>query len=775
MSNFAIEGLISGFDTTELINAILDMQVRGPVKQIETRIEEQTQKLTAFQTLNANVLSLDIAAQSLGSPTLFSGKEAQSSNESIVTASASNSAPLGSFSVRVDNLAATDQISSDNFDSPNNELGLGGQVIVNGRTISLSNSDSLSTIATQINAANAGVRASVVQTAPNQNKLILGATSAGVNRIEMRDVGNDEILSSLGLIDSTESFDYTVNATTNGARSDLFDPADTLGGAGQSFSITDAGGQYTIDVSLAGARTLTELADDINAQSTAQGANIEASVVSEGGQERLFISSETGIPTSFSDPDNVLFSLGIVSGVQSEEIASSVLAVGDVLNLEDTNMSTVSISDGDLSDSINVDIDLGTDSLEDISNAINTAAGAAGSDLSAQVITVGGTSRLEISSASGRPIFSNDPDNVFKTLGIVDNGFKHYDQQGENSQINFNGVTVNRNSNLITDLVEGVSLALVNEGSARANVSVTEDHSNVETVIQDFVTAFNNVANMINEQTVFNPQENVKGVLFGDGTVRQLENFLAGMISQTVPELPGIKVSDLNDGEGIDLGSIQITDRSGGSAAVDLTQVDTVQDILDEINFTSGVNVKAEISTMGRSINIVDKSGGFGALKVEEVNGGTTADDLGLKTHIYGEQIAGGIIHSGGSVALSSIGISLNTSGTIDFNSGKLQSALNENPESVKTLLTADVVGFAKVFRDNLKTFTNINTGLLDSSSKTIQDKIELYNNQMERYERRASIYERTLRKRFTALEMAMAESQQMSQFITEKLAASKG
>ncbi|HXK95873.1 MAG TPA: hypothetical protein PKV38_19555, partial [bacterium] len=62
MSNFAIEGLISGFNTTELINAILDMQVRGPVSQIKTRVEQETSKLTALQSVNANLLGLSIAA-----------------------------------------------------------------------------------------------------------------------------------------------------------------------------------------------------------------------------------------------------------------------------------------------------------------------------------------------------------------------------------------------------------------------------------------------------------------------------------------------------------------------------------------------------------------------------------------------------------------------------------------------------------------------------------------------------------------------------------------
>ncbi|RJP23430.1 MAG: hypothetical protein C4527_20210 [Candidatus Omnitrophota bacterium] len=775
MSNLAIEGLISGFNTTELINAILDIQVRAPVAQYEKRIQEQTQKLTAYQSLNANVLSLEITAQSLNSSALFQGKEAKSSNESVVTASASNSASLGSFSVRVDNLAQVDQLSSDLFASSTDELGLNGKFIINGKTISISSTDTLNTIATQINGSNAGVKASVIQTAPNQNKLVIGATSAGVDRIEMREVGSSGILSSLGLVDnSVKTYDYTVNATTYGAQGNLFDPTDTFGAAGQSFSITDAGGQHTLNVSLTGARTLSELAGDINAASTAQGANIRASVITEGAQQRLQITSDTGIPTTFTDPDNVLFSTGILSGVQSEEFTSSVLKIGSLLNLGATTTSTITITDGDLSDSINVDIDLDSQSLTDIANAINTAAGAAGSDISAQVITVGSNSRLEIKSASGHPVFSADPNNVLNTLGIVDSSFKHHDQRGENAQITFNGVTVNRSSNLITDLVDGVSLALVSESSTAAMISITEDFSKVESVIQDFVSAYNNVIELINEHTAFNPQKDIKGVLFGDSTLRQLKSMMANMISRTVPNLPGVNVSELNDGKGIDFGSIKITDRSGKSATIDLSQVETVQDVLDAINLNTDVKVKAEINVAGTSINLIDSSGGTGALTVEDVDGNTTATDLGLKAYIYGNRHAGAIIYAGGSSALSSIGISLNTKGTLSFNASELLSALNSNPDSVKTLLTAETVGFASVFRQNLKLYTAYNTGLLDSSTKAIQNKMELFNNQIERYEKRASIYEETLRKKFTALEVAMSKSQQLSDYLTQNLTTKK-
>ncbi len=777
MSNFAIEGLISGFDTTALIDAILDIQVRGPIAQIESRVEQEQLKFGAIQTLNANVLGLDITSQSLQSTALFDTKSASSSNESILSASASSSAKKGSFQIRVDNLAKADQVSSDIFLDGNDELGFSGDFLINGQKISIGTTDTLQTISTQINASGSGATASVIQTAPNQTKLVISAADTGVNRLEFRKIGNSSILDDLGLINSETSVDFTVNADNNGALSDAFDPlVDTFDLTGKSITINDAGGQFTLDVNFSGVLDLTSISNEINAASTAAGANITASIVSEGANERLQITSTTGIPSDFSDPDNVLFDLGVVGGVQSEDFDSSVLAVGDLLDLENQTDSTFRITNGDSSTFIDVTVNLETDSLQDIADKINTAATPPppGSDISAKIITVGGVSRLEISSASGNAIFSDDTNNILSTLGIVDHDFNNYDQQGEDAQFTYNGISVNRKSNIVTDLVEGVSLAFKEESSAFVTVSISEDYSQVEDSVQSFVDSFNTVAQYIDEQTVFDP-ENGNGILFGNDTVRRLSSMLSGSVSTFIPNLPGLSLSELNEGNGVDLGKIKITDRSGASSEINLNTAETVQDVLDAINFDETIKVKASINQAGDSINLSDESGGFLKFKVEEVDG-TTADDLGILREVSTNRIAGGIIGAGaGRSALSSVGIELSATGELTFDPVKLSQALNDNPELVKNLFTADEVGFADTFQASLKTFTAFGTGILDSAEKAIVDNIERQIVRIEGIEERAAIQEQVLRKRFAALEITLSQSQQITQQLTQAFGGGGG
>ena len=776
MSNLAIEGLISGFKTTDLINSILDIQVRAPIKGIQTKVDSETQKLASWQSLNANVLGLDIASSSLSSTSLFKGKKATSSNSDIVSVSASSTAPKGNFSIKVNNLAKSDQISSDLFVSSADTLNYTGKFLVNGKSVSVTASDSMATIATKINSTNSGVKASIVQISPNQNKIVLSSTSTGVDRIDLREVGSSDLLKKIGLINNgpaQASYDYTVNADTLGALGDKFDLTKVFSTDGKQFSMMDAGGQNSLTVSFTGDLTLEQIRDRINQVSTAQGSNITAETVEDGGQYRLRLSSETGIPTDFKDPNNVLFDLGIANGVQSSEFSSSVLPVGQLLNLGTATSSTVQLSDGDGSNPISVDIDLSKDTLDKIKEKMDAAIGAeVGSDLSTQILTVNGRSRLEIKSASGQPVFNiaTDTGNVFETLGLVDSGFKHYDQRGENSQFEFNGVNINRESNLVTDIVDGTSLALNQESSTTVNVAINEDYGNVSKALSDFVAAYNKVNDYITAQTYYKSDTKEKGLLFGDSTTRSLKDSLNSQMTQLIPDMPGASINELNDGAGVQPGKIKLTDRSGNSSVVDLTGVQTVQDVMDAINSNTSAKIKAVINDAGTSIDLVDSSGGYGAMQVSEVDGGTTAADLGFKGQIYNEHMNGGVIYRGGSSDLSEIGITVESGGNLAFDSSKLQKALDSDPDMVKNILAADNVGFSAKFRKNLSAYTAYSTGLMDIQTKSITDRIDQYNTQITRYNTRASTLEVTLRRQFSALEVAMSKSQQLGDIISSKL-----
>ncbi len=97
---------------------------------------------------------------------------------------------------------------------------------------------------------------------------------------------------------------------------------------------------------------------------------------------------------------------------------------------------------------------------------------------------------------------------------------------------------------------------------------------------------------------------------------------------------PATLLSSLNQGAGVDIGDILITDSNGVTSAIDLNtpgnEVKTLGDVIDRVNALTTVDVEARINDTGDGILLIDHAGGVGTLKVEDVSNHTTAADLRL-------------------------------------------------------------------------------------------------------------------------------------------------
>ena len=93
----------------------------------------------------------------------------------------------------------------------------------------------------------------------------------------------------------------------------------------------------------------------------------------------------------------------------------------------------------------------------------------------------------------------------------------------------------------------------------------------------------------------------------------------------------GTLVSELRQGRGLGTGEFQITDSNGVTATIDIdTTVDTVQELLDEIN-AAGLDVRAQVNANGDGVELVDTNLGspITALTVTDTEG-NVADALGI-------------------------------------------------------------------------------------------------------------------------------------------------
>jgi flagellar hook-associated protein 2 len=103
--------------------------------------------------------------------------------------------------------------------------------------------------------------------------------------------------------------------------------------------------------------------------------------------------------------------------------------------------------------------------------------------------------------------------------------------------------------------------------------------------------------------------------------------------SQIISGLDTVLLKDLNGGSGITTpGQIQLTDRSGATATVDLTGASTLNDVIGAIN-GAGLGLTASVNAAGDGIQINDTTGKTASnLIVADVGSGTTAANLHITT-----------------------------------------------------------------------------------------------------------------------------------------------
>jgi flagellar hook-associated protein 2 len=177
--SFAVDGLVSGLDTTNLINSL--MQLEGiPQTTLKTKVSANQTFITALQGLNAKVASLATLASDAAKPTSLDKHTATTSNTAAVTATASSGAGSASLTIVVRNLAqAQVAVTAAMAAWPEDPPVL---TVVGGdgtQTQITATSTSLDDIVTAINGSAAGVTATKVSAEADGYRLQLTSSKTG--------------------------------------------------------------------------------------------------------------------------------------------------------------------------------------------------------------------------------------------------------------------------------------------------------------------------------------------------------------------------------------------------------------------------------------------------------------------------------------------------------------------------------------------------------------------------------------------------------------------
>jgi flagellar hook-associated protein 2 len=575
-------GLISGINTGAIVTALINADA-GPVSLLQSRVTSDATLNSTYQGLGSQLATLQSTAQSLEQASTFQATAATSSDPTVLTATTANGAAVGSYSLQVAQLVTTQQLISTGFTDPT-------------------------------------------------------SAPVGAGTITIEEGGG-------GLATETPL-------------------AELNGGAGVGrgqFRITDKSGASAV-IDTTSAVTLDDVVNDIN---TSTNISVRASIKdnhlvltdTSGGTASNLIVQDLGTGTSATD-------LGIASNTTGTSITGTAInyisSTTTLAQLNDGRGIQLGTGNGDLKLTLKngstVTVNLATaKTVGDVVNAINAAAG---TKLTASIPS--GSSGIQLTDNTGGG----------GTLSVADvNGSKAAEGLGllgstSGTTIQGKAVIAGLDSTLLSSLKGGAGLNL-------GEITVTDRQGNSKTIDLSGASSVQDVLDDINN----NGTALVKASLKSSGNGIQITDTSGGTGNLTIADANGgtsaeqlgingtftaattsvqgadlqkqwvtnsTLLSSLNGGKGIDKSTFTISNSKGGTTTIDLsgTNVNTVGDLLYQINSKPNVGVTASINAAGNGILLTDTAGGAGKLTVTD-GSGTAASDLNIAGTATGTTIDG--------------------------------------------------------------------------------------------------------------------------------------
>ncbi len=579
-------GLLSGLPTQSIIDQLIALESR-PMLLLQGRVQRIQAQRTAYAELSARLLGLKSTVARFDETQFFRASAAQSSDESVLTATAGEGAAQGTFQFQVRSLVTNHQLLSGGFvDTDRQPVGAGSLSfeIGHGRLDS----------ATALGSLNGG---------------------DGVRRgtIEITDSSGDRASIDLTTALTVQDVVSEINANTQiavqaRADGDHLVIEDTAGG---SLTVRDlSGGHMAEDLGIVG--------------SSDSGAIAGSAVVFLSDQTQLSVLNDgNGVSAG-----NVGRDIEITSGTNTFTVSLRGLLEQptnlDVLNNGNgVRNGTIRITNR-AGESAEIVIDDSVESIGDVIGAIESA----GIDIS---VTTGAVAGQLVITDESTPGDSATPHNLTienvtgqaaSDLGIV----------VDTDQTTFTGSEIHRIST-IGDVLRAINFAV-------------DDRDPTNPIHnEDIVASIGSTGRGLSLNSLSGTQFSVAS---GDERSSAAEELGLLTAPNTTPTnhtgrdvlagLNTVLLSSLNGGAGVSLGEVKVWDADGDTVIIDFNETPpgppgSVQAFITRFNTetaAAGVGVTARLNDAGNGILLEDTSGGSGRAQLNDVGslGGTTVADL---------------------------------------------------------------------------------------------------------------------------------------------------
>ncbi len=615
MGGITGSGLISGIDTASLIDQLIAV-ASGPKTLAQSRMIQLRAQQAAYLDLNSQLSSLKSAAAAFRVDSVFQTKKATSSNDSILTATASLGAQPGTYSFIVDRLVSSRQLLSQGFQDQDTSAIGATRFTFESYQGRLDRDLSLSALND-----GAGIERGTIRVSD-------GTTTADIDLSRAATVQDvlDEINSSgLSVTARVRGGHFEIVGATSVSNAGTADTAESLGliGTYDGFTAGNVGGTYT------GFRVY-ELTDNISLSSLNDGNGVDynSGTVTAGVAPDFTISID-GVDVKIGLGDVRQLDDGGTPSDPSDDtfpvIDPAVSTVGGLLDRINTTLSDAGYSGTVAS------IDAATGSLKFTSTDGNITAitqdGSANTlrDLGITEFT-GGTS----STVTGSRIFSGMGSTLINNLngggssgGIGGDGLLTFtDRSGTTATIDLNSLSF--------DTVEGL-IDAVNTELSNNSVGITLSLNSAGTGLKAADTTGSTTGNLI--ITGSSGSDTAASLGLSTGATGVADDTFEGSSLQHRYISEATRLDSLNNGDGIGTGTFRLIDATGKTAdvVIDDNEV-TIADLINQIEgqiSAGGLALSVGINSNGDGIVISDTSGTGTTIQIEDVSG-TVASKLNL-------------------------------------------------------------------------------------------------------------------------------------------------
>jgi flagellar hook-associated protein 2 len=119
-------------------------------------------------------------------------------------------------------------------------------------------------------------------------------------------------------------------------------------------------------------------------------------------------------------------------------------------------------------------------------------------------------------------------------------GFDSSDNQtvaAASAKLTINGVAVTSDTNTVTDAIPGMTLTITGTTTDAVTVDVSSDPEAIEVKVQAFVDAYNDVANFISTNSIYDTEEGIRGAFVGESGVRRVTQGMATVVTSEYGDL----------------------------------------------------------------------------------------------------------------------------------------------------------------------------------------------------------------------------------------------